>query len=197
MVARSRAAGVGFVAGRPRFLGRNLPPLPFLSKAAWPTRRYALPFATVTALRFLVFSALPWALGGCDRPPSADSLREWTPADHHSSDDDRPGHQAAVSPPAQTAPSQSAAAGADVTQLVDITWRQQCATCHGVVGKGDGQFGPMVHPPDLTQEDWQTATPDSEIASAIKNGKGKMPKFDVPDTVVRGLVARVRAARGR
>jgi mono/diheme cytochrome c family protein len=150
----------------------------------------------------------------CDRPPSADSLREWTPADHHSSDDDKLGKlgEGTLQAAGRTAarpksegksggnadqPGQGASGGADVAQLVDITWRQQCAVCHGSTGKGDGQMGPMVRAPDLTRDDWQTKVSDGDIASAIQNGKGKMPKFEVPAAVVSGLVARVRAVRGR
>jgi cytochrome c oxidase cbb3-type subunit 3 len=153
----------------------------------------------VTAIRMLALVALPLALSSCDRPPPADSLREWTPADHHSTDDDK---QAARAPQgARTDQGSEQSPGppgaSDVSQLVDITWRQQCSACHGSVGKGDGQLGPMVHAPDLTLEDWQSKASDAEIAAVIKNGKGKMPKFDVPEPVIEGLVARVRAARGR
>lgn len=84
-----------------------------------------------------------------------------------------------------------------MTQLVDIAWRQQCSTCHGAMGKGDGQMGPMVHAPDLTREDWQSKVTDAEIANVIKNGKGKMPRLDLPDSVIAGLVARVRATAAR
>ena len=55
----------------------------------------------------------------------------------------------------------------------------------------------MVRAPDLTREDWQSKVTDREIAATIKGGKGKMPNFDVPDPVIDGLVARVRATRGR
>lgn len=84
-----------------------------------------------------------------------------------------------------------------MTQLVDITWRQQCSTCHGAFGRGDGQLGPMVKAPDLSTLDWQSKVTDAEIAATIRNGKGKMPKFDVPEPVIQGLVARVRASRVR
>jgi cytochrome c oxidase cbb3-type subunit 3 len=137
-----------------------------------------------------VLSVLALALLACDRPPAADSLREWTPSDHHSSDDDK------LTTTARQ-PNANAAPGDDVTRLVDLAWRQQCSTCHGPSGRGDGQFGPMVRAPDLTSDDWQSQVSDAEIATVIKNGKGKMPSFNVPDSIVRGLVARVRAARGR
>jgi mono/diheme cytochrome c family protein len=161
----------------------------------------------------------------CDRPPSADSLTEWTPADHHSTDDDKRGQeaqgaqqspprqaaaavvkrapraQAAAQTPAQAggtgAPEATSAGAGEGAQLADLAWRQQCSTCHGATGRGDGQLGPMVRAPDLTREDWQSRVTDAEIAATIKHGKGKMPNFDVPDSVIEGLVARVRAARGR
>jgi mono/diheme cytochrome c family protein len=147
--------------------------------------------AIVLSLLSLLTLVLPAAvLSGCDRPPDADRLPEWTPSDHHSSDEDK----LAAKRGTQTA---GGATGDEVTRLVDLAWRQQCATCHGATGKGDGQFGPMVKAPDLTRDDWQERVSDAEIATIIKKGKGKMPSFDVPDSVVQGLVARVRAARGR
>jgi cytochrome c oxidase cbb3-type subunit 3 len=137
--------------------------------------------------------ALALALAGCHRPPSADSLPEWTPADHHSNDDDK----LAAQGPAQRGPASPRPSRGDVTQLVDLTWRQQCITCHGPMGRGDGQLAPMVHPPDLTDAKWQGEVSDGEMRSVIKNGKNRMPKFDLPDPVLEGLVARVRSLRGR
>ena len=160
-------------------------PPPFFSSPACPAvRRRAI--AGFFYLFYFARIGVGLALAGCDRPPSAGSLKEWTPSDHHSADDDKQ---------SQGARQQAAAgAGSDVTQLVDIAWRQQCSTCHGPMGKGDGQMGQMVHAPDLTREEWQSKVSDTDIAAVIKNGKGKMPKFDMPDPVIAGLVARVRAA---
>jgi cytochrome c oxidase cbb3-type subunit 3 len=81
--------------------------------------------------------------------------------------------------------------------MVDLTWRSQCQSCHGPSGRGDGPQGPMNKAADLGREDWQAKVKDEEIAATILNGKGKMPKFDLPDEVVKGLVARVRSYRGR
>jgi len=134
-----------------------------------------------------------WA---CEAPPSPASLKEWTPTDHHSSDDDKlggqpnsggQGAQGGQAPAARRNPS------GDVAQLVDITWRQQCAQCHGGGGKGDGQMGPMVRAPDLTRADWQKGVTDAELATTIRNGRNRMPKFDLPEAVLQGLVKRIRA----
>jgi cytochrome c oxidase cbb3-type subunit 3 len=130
--------------------------------------------------------------GACDRPPAPESLQEWSPADHHSVDDGRKG---APQPASGQVPADKAGTEDNVAQLVDLTWRQQCTTCHGSSGKGDGQMGPMVRAPDLTNGDWQATVSDADLAALIKNGKNRMPKFDLPAPVLAGLVAHVRALR--
>jgi len=93
-------------------------------------------------------------------------------------------------------PPASASANPTLT-LVEVTWRNQCATCHGPLGKGDGPQGALLRAPDLTAADWQNKATDQQIAQVILNGKNRMPKFELPRDVVAGLVARIRAARGR
>lgn len=123
---------------------------------------------------------------GCDRPPSADGLPEWKPSEHHSLDDDKLN---AGNSNQQGAPAGSAAAkGDDTTRLVDLAWQQNCVQCHGQLGHGDGQMGPMLHAPDLTQ----TKLSDAELFATIKNGRNKMPSYaNMPDSVVQGLVTRI------
>ena len=55
----------------------------------------------------------------------------------------------------------------------------------------------MVHAPNLTLAEWQAKVTDDQIAEVIRNGKNRMPKFDFPADVVGGLVARIRASKGR
>jgi cytochrome c oxidase cbb3-type subunit 3 len=55
----------------------------------------------------------------------------------------------------------------------------------------------MNKAPDLSREEWQSKVKDEEIAAVIANGRGKMPRFELPEDVVKGLVARVRSFRGR
>ncbi|MBN9166790.1 MAG: cytochrome c [Myxococcales bacterium] len=123
----------------------------------------------------------------CDRPPSVE-LKEWSPADHE-------GEKKAGENAKQGARGESSETGRGAASLVDITWRNQCASCHGPQGKGDGPQGPMFKAPDLGRADWQARVKDDEIAATIQNGKGRMPKFDLPDEIVRGLVTRVRSFR--
>jgi mono/diheme cytochrome c family protein len=128
------------------------------------------------------------AAGACDRPPP--DLREWKPTDHDRADEQNPTR--AAQPRAQ-----SSAGGNPTTMLAEITWRNQCAACHGAAGRGDGPQGPMVRAPDLTSAQWQSKVTDEQIGQVIQSGKNKMPRFDLPANVLTGLVARIRAARGK
>jgi cytochrome c oxidase cbb3-type subunit 3 len=121
----------------------------------------------------------------CDRAPSSDGLKEWTAADHD-------GEKKAAAGAKQAPKGESAG-----PSHADVTWRSQCASCHGPGGHGDGPQGPMFKAADLSSEDWQSKATDQEIAAAIANGKGRMPKFDLPEDIVKGLVVRVRSFRGK
>jgi hypothetical protein len=159
--------------------------------------------------RTLLPGALAIAALGCERPPSADTLRSWTPADHDRAEEQSTQASRPVAPPTPATPSTpngktdggsvgaSANANSNAQQLVEITWEQACFPCHGPTGHGDGPNGPMVNAPDITREDLLSKITDDEIAAQIKNGKNRMPKFDLPEPVVRGLVARIRANHGR
>jgi len=130
--------------------------------------------------RALAAALVAGALAACDRAPSADGLKEWTAADHDGEKKAAAANQGPKTP----------GGGAS---LADATWRQQCASCHGPTGHGDGPQGAMFKAPDLSQ----SKLDDEQIAATITNGKGRMPKFELPDDVVRGLVARVRSFRGQ
>ena len=130
----------------------------------------------------LVASALAF---GCDRAPSAEGLKEWKPEDHDG-EKRRPG--------ANQGPKGASGSGG-IAQLVELAWKNQCQNCHGPTGHGDGPQGMMVKAADLGREEWQSTVKDEEIAATIKNGKGRMPKFELPDELVKGLVGRVRSFR--
>jgi len=131
------------------------------------------------------FAVVFAALCACDRLP--ESTGEWSPSDHD--------HEPAAQQGQQTAPSGSNKPNIQ-QQLVETAWMQTCATCHGPLGKGDGPQGSLVKAPDLTRMEWQTKVSDEEIAQRIKSGKGLMPPMDLPDSTIKGLVARIRALRG-
>ncbi len=140
-----------------------------------------VPPRVLLALSILVLAA-------CDRPPSADGLREWSPQDHDRGD---AGQGASPAGP-KGAPGPKVD---EATQLAELTWSTQCSRCHGVNGRGDGPEGPMVKAADLTRKDWQARVQDRDIAATIKNGKDKMPKYDLSDPIVDALVRRIRARR--
>jgi cytochrome c oxidase cbb3-type subunit 3 len=142
---------------------------------------------------FLSLALLSLLVAGCEGPPSAGSLQEWSPQDHHSSDDDKGGGASGQQAPATG----KGASASDVPQLVELTWRQQCTSCHGAMGRGDGQMGPMLHAPDLSDPALQAKASDAELAAIIKGGRDKMPAFNLPDPVLQGLVARIRQLKGR
>jgi cytochrome c oxidase cbb3-type subunit 3 len=129
-----------------------------------------------------LLATLLFAVSACDRQPTA-ALTEWTPADHHN----------AAQPPRGTVPAEpatSAEPGPDNVLL--IAWKNNCTTCHGPVGRGDGPQGRMLKVRDLSDPDWQASVTDEQIAAVIRSGKGKMPAFQLPETTLLGLVRLVR-----
>lgn len=134
---------------------------------------------------FLLISLAFAAVTACDRAPSADGLKEWSPADHGGEQKSAAGQGARV------------ADGGGTFTIVEVTWRNQCASCHGLGGHGDGPQGPMFKAADLSKDEWQSKVKDEDIAAVIQNGKGRMPKFELPPEVVKGLVERVRSFKGK
>ncbi len=85
-------------------------------------------------------------------------------------------------------PTGDAAAGKD-------TFRQNCATCHGVDGTGNGPMTKALHlkPADLTSKRVQ-ALSDADIEKTITHGKGDMkPIKDLTKVDIANLIAYVRS----
>ncbi len=162
----------------------------------WRAVNETTPARAAPAMTSALAVVLAFAAVACDQAPSADSLPEWKPTDHHSADDNAGGGTSGQ----QAAPNGGRAAGGgganQTAQLVEMAWRQQCTQCHGPSGHGDGPNGPLFHPRDLADPDWQAKVSDADIAASIKNGKNKMPRFDLPDPVLQGMVARIRLLKG-
>lgn len=142
------------------------------SRAGAPGLRRAL--ATLTLL----------AACACNERPS--DLREWRPSDHDHTDN--PGSdQVQVDPNAA-----ASAAPAGLEDVTIVAWQQNCTQCHGKLGRGDGPRGPMLKATNLSDPAWQAATSDEQIARTIKQGKGAMPPFNLPDVTIAKLVKLVR-----
>jgi mono/diheme cytochrome c family protein len=127
-----------------------------------------------TALVALISLAL--ALVAC--APDRTDAREWLPSDH----DQPPGGASASAARPQN----------DASSLVELAWRKNCASCHGVEGRGDGPQGPMAGAPDLTRAELLSARTDAQLAESIRKGKNRMPAFDLPPSIIDGLVKRLR-----
>lgn len=137
----------------------------------------------------LAFAALALVCGCRAR---ADGLREWTAADHDRAEEEMKAAAAGSAAPA--APTARAAAAAEaLANVVDVTWRTQCAQCHGMTGRGDGPRGQIIHARDMTDAAWQRSAKDDELANAIVNGRGKMPSFELSPDLVAALVKKVRS----
>jgi mono/diheme cytochrome c family protein len=145
-----------------------------------------------SSARFVLACALTSVVCGCDRPPSDDTATVWTPADHDRVDE----KNVASGTQGKAAPKAAPSVNTPVDEgkiLGDLAWRTQCVTCHGESGHGDGPSGALVKAPDMAKSDWQAQRTDEAMAASIRNGKGLMPKFDLPDAAVKALVARVRS----
>lgn len=127
-------------------------------------------------------------LAACD--PSPGDVREWTAADH-----DQPG--TAQSNAAAPRPKGVADRSSNEIDLVELAWQRNCTPCHGLRGLGDGPQGPMLRAPDLTRSDWIEKVSDQEMLDTIRKGRNKMPAFDLPEQVLKGLVLRIRENRQR
>jgi mono/diheme cytochrome c family protein len=119
-------------------------------------------------------------LPGCDRPRGS-GLRQWNAQDHD---------------PAPAATPQNAAPDRGV-DVANLTWENQCATCHGATGRGDGPQSSVTHPPDLSRADWQASVSNIDIATVIVKGRGGMPKFTFAPELTAALVGKVRSFRAQ
>lgn len=59
------------------------------------------------------------------------------------------------------------------------TFRQYCAPCHGVRGRGDGPAAVAFHPPpaDYTDPDGLPKMTDEQVMEVITKGRGSMPAW--------------------
>jgi len=135
------------------------------------------------AVRVLGSTLLLLVAVACDRAPA--DLRPWRPSDHdHTSE---PGNDQVV-----------ADAGVDpelaahgLNEVALVAWEQNCVRCHGRFGRGDGPQGPMTHAADLTNPRLQ-ALSDEQMRAVIRDGRGLMPAFALPDSTLGTLVQLIR-----
>jgi len=119
----------------------------------------------------------------CNETPA--DLRTWRPTDHDHTENPN-------SEQVQVTDAGSAEANHGLDDVTIVAWQQNCTSCHGPLGRGDGPQGPMVHAADLSRSDWQASVTDEAIATTILQGRGRMPAFKLPEATVQRLVALVR-----
>jgi mono/diheme cytochrome c family protein len=133
--------------------------------------------------------AFAFLLAACGR--SSGEVRDWQASDHDQPAGQQQGQVAAR-------PNSSSSQAESDKSLVELAWMKNCASCHGMAGRGDGPQGPMVRAPDLTRAEWQSQVTDEQIAEVIRKGRNRMPAFEaLPAQVVTGLVGRIRQNRTR
>ena len=135
--------------------------------------RWALALSVVTAA----------LVSACNETPP--DLREWRPTDHDHTENPN-ADQVQVTDAGSSEP------GHGLDDVTIVAWQQNCTTCHGPLGRGDGPQGPMVHAADLSRSDWQASVTDDAIATTIQQGRGRMPGFKLPDATIQRLVQLVR-----
>lgn len=139
------------------------------------------------------YFAVVFGFVACQSAPA--DLREWQPGDHDHTENPSGGQVEIKDGGGNT---QMAALGLNEVTLV--AWKQHCTSCHGLIGRGDGPRGPGMKARDLSDPAWQAGITDEQIALSIKNGRGQMQAFDLPESTINGLVKLVRllnAARVR
>jgi cytochrome c oxidase cbb3-type subunit 3 len=132
-----------------------------------------------------VLAAVLFALlsSACNDTPA--DLRPWRPSDHDHTENPNADQ-------VQVTDAGSAEPGHGLDDVTIVAWQQNCTSCHGPLGRGDGPQGPMVHAADLSRSDWQASVTDEAIATTIRLGRGRMPGFKLPDATVLNLVRLVR-----
>lgn len=136
----------------------------------------------------LVLPVFCLSLIGCESD-RASELPVWSPEDHDNQANPAPGQ---VDTTAER-PGMPDLSEHGINDVILATWKQNCTPCHGLIGRGDGPKGPMLHPPDLTNPAWHKQTTDAQILATIKGGRGQMPAFGyLPDATVHGLMSLVR-----
>lgn len=149
--------------------------------SSWALSTWILSAWPVVALSVALSAA------GCNRS----EVRDWSVDDH----DGAPA-EAAQSPGvhAQPVPVEAPREGEHGPSAVVMSaWKQNCMTCHGIIGRGDGPQGAALRPPDLTDPAWQRSVDDERIRQTLKSGRGSMPAFGhLPSETIDGLVELVR-----
>jgi cytochrome c oxidase cbb3-type subunit 3 len=135
-------------------------------------------------VRFGLLAPLLLALACND---TATDRREWRPSDHDHTDN--PSEGQVVGSPDGGSPE---LARHGLNEVSIMAWQQNCVRCHGRLGRGDGPQGPMTRATDLGNPDFQRTVSDEQMMKSLKEGKGLMPAFPLPEQTLKSLIQLVR-----
>lgn len=78
-------------------------------------------------------------------------------------------------------------------------YEQNCATCHGAKGKGDGVAAAALNPKpnNFSKGVFKYGSKDADLEKTIKNGKGSMPKWAgvVSDKNIKDVISYIRTLK--
>lgn len=78
-------------------------------------------------------------------------------------------------------------------------FEQNCASCHGIAGKGDGAAAAALNPKpaNFAKAVFKYGSKDADLEKTIKNGKGVMPKWGgvIPDKNIKDVIAYIRTLK--
>lgn len=135
--------------------------------------------------RMATWAVAVLVVAGCNRS----EVRDWSTEDHDNAQPVEAPQRPEMHPPTETPREGEHGPSA----VVMAAWKQNCMTCHGIIGRGDGPQGAELRPPDLTDPAWQRSVDDERIRQTLKSGRGAMPAFGhLPNDTIDGLVALVR-----
>jgi mono/diheme cytochrome c family protein len=80
---------------------------------------------------------------------------------------------AVQTPPKTSRPALTAKKAKEIKTI----YKQNCAKCHGVNGRGQTPEGEIAGAQDLTNPDWQERVTEQRLTNSITHGRGQMPAF--------------------
>lgn len=124
-------------------------------------------------------------VSGCGDADRSGERRTWLPTDHQ--------QPAEAEPDVNEPPTPETFARA-----VAALYSAQCASCHGIEGRGDGPDAPEGGMADFTTSEYQDGQTDAQIADLIRVGRGEMPAYggQLNDRGINALVGHIRGLRG-
>ncbi|MFN8578965.1 MAG: c-type cytochrome [Candidatus Sericytochromatia bacterium] len=80
-------------------------------------------------------------------------------------------------------------------------YEQNCASCHGIKGKGDGTVGAALNPKprNFVEAKFKYGSDDKSLYKTISNGKGIMPQWKgiLSDKQINNVISYIKTFKGK